>query len=170
MVPSLSYPLEQIIKVKEKRVLEQEKVVKLKEQATESEKKKLAEREKERDAAKEHQQDKLRQLRQELDQGTTSEKVQQMKRYLEVAKEKVAQEEKKVQEQQRQVAQAESALEAAIADLKIKRQQVDKLQDHKKSWTAEMRKEIEIIEAREQDELGSMSYLNHQRMHKKYNK
>lgn len=172
MTVSTAYPLEQIIKVKERRVAEQEKVVRAKEQALQLEKDKLVEREKDRDAAKQHEADKLAQLRAELDQniGTTTSKVQQMKAYLKVAKEKVQVEEKKVKEQQVQVDSAKKALDLAIEDLRMKRQQVDKLVDHKKVWTKEMRKELEIIEAREQDELGSTTFINYQRMSRKYNK
>jgi len=172
MTVSTAYPLEQIIKVKERRVAEQEKVVRAKEQALQVEKDKLVEREKARDAAKQHERDKLTQLRAELDQniGTTTSTVQQMKAYLKVAKEKLEVEEKKVKDQQAQVDLAKKALEQAIEELKIKRQQVDKLVDHKKVWTKEMIKELEILEAREQDEVGSTTFINYQRMSKKYNK
>lgn len=170
MTASIAYPLEQIIKVKEKRVADQEKVVRAKQEALEKEKEKLLEREKMRDAAKQHERDKLTQLRAELDSNTTTAKVQQMKSYMNVAKEKVKVEEKKVKEQETQVDLAKKALEAAIEDLKLKRQQVDKMLDHKKSWKKEMQKELEIVEARDQDELGSTTYLNYQRMYKKYNK
>ena len=51
MTISLAYPLEQIISVKQRRVEEQEKVVKAKEAALEKEKQKLKEREAERDKA-----------------------------------------------------------------------------------------------------------------------
>jgi hypothetical protein len=168
MTVSLTYPLEQIIKVKEKRVLDQEKVVQAKEQALQKEKDKLLERERDRDAAKQHEQDKLLQLRAELDSNTTTGKVQQMKSYLNVAKEKTKVEEKKVKDQQAQVEQAKNALDLAIEDLRLKRQQVDKMYDHKKSWKKEMQKELEVIEAREQDELGTTMFLNHQRLYKKY--
>lgn len=159
----LVYPLEQIIKVKQRRVEEQEKVVKQKEEILKKEEEKLAEREAARDKAKQHQIDKLVQLRHELDHETSTGKVQQMKNYLNVAKEKVAIEEKKVKDQKAQVDQAAKALEAEKELLKQRRQEVDKLKNHKIDWTKEARKEVDIIEGREQDELGSMTYLNHKR-------
>lgn len=158
------YPLEPVIKVKQKRVEAQEKVVREKELALQKEKDKLAEREVERDKAKEHLANKLAQLRHEMDHGTTSDKIQQMKAYLNVAKDKLKVEEKKVKDQQDQVELANKALQAAINELKIKRQEVDKLQTHKKDWTKEMRKELEIIEARDQDEQGSITFVTHRRM------
>lgn len=163
MTAQLSYPLEQIIKVKERRVEEQEKVVKQKQEILQKEKEKLAEREKDRDKAKKHLADKLQQLRNEMDGGTTTDKIQQMKAYLNVAKEKLLIEEKKVKDQMVQVQQAEEVLEKEKEILKMRRQEVDKLKSHKKDWLKEARKELEIIEGREQDELGSTSFLNKKR-------
>lgn len=162
MAPS-KYPLLQIIDVKQKRVEDQEKVVKEKIQQLEKEQEKLREREAERDKVVKHHTEKLSQLRQELDTGTTSDKVQQMKAYLKVVKEKVEVEEKKVVEQQGHVAQAEKNLELARQELHIRRQDVDKLLNHKKDWEKEQRKEAEIIEGREQDELGSVIFMNHKK-------
>lgn len=161
-MPTMTYPLIQVIQVKQKRVEDQEKVVKDKRQALENEKEKLKQREADRDKAKQHHADKLAQLRHELDTGTTSDKVQQMKAYLKVTQEKVKVEEKKVKEQKDQVDLAEKALAVALNDLKIKRQEVDKLETHKKDWEKEMRKELEIIETREQDELGNTIFASNQ--------
>lgn len=157
------YPLAQVLEVKHKRVEDQEKVVLEKIQQLEREKEKLRQREEERDKVIKHHTDKLTQLRAELDGGTTSDKVQQMKSYLKVVKERVEVEEKKVKEQQDQVAQAEKNLELARQELHIRRQDVDKLLTHKKDWEKEMRKEAEIIEGREQDELGSVIFMNHRK-------
>ena len=157
------YPLKQVIEVKQRRVEEAEKVVKEKQAALEKEQQKLAEREAERNKVKEHQQDKLKQLRDTMDQGTTSPKIQQMKAYLKIVDEKLKVEEKKVKDQKEQVAIAEKNLEQAKLDLQRKRQEVDKLLTHKKDWEKEMRKKQEIIEGREQDELGSIIYTVHHR-------
>lgn len=163
MTTPLVYPLEQIITVKIRRVEEQEKVVKLKEKLLEQEKEKLRAREADRDKAKSHHYDKLVQLREEMDHSTTSDKIQQMKNYLNVAKEKLAIEEKKVKDQMALVEQAKEALRVEVDLLKIKRQEVDKLNSHKKDWLAEAKKELEIVEGREQDELGSTSFLTNRR-------
>lgn len=155
------YPLKQIIDVKKKRVEDQEKVVAEKRLALEQEQEKLKQREKERDDVKKHHDAKLKQMRDEMDHGTTSPKIQQMKAYLKVVKERLKVEEKKVQDQKEQVKIAEKNLEQAIEELKRKRQEVDKLLTHKKDWEKEMQKEEDIIEGREQDELGSVMYLVH---------
>lgn len=157
------YPLKQVIDVKRKRVEDAEKVVVLKKEALAREEEKLKEREKERDDVKKHHADKLKQMRDEMDHGTTSPKIQQMKAYLKVVLEKLQVEEKKVLDQKEQVKLAEKNLEAAKADLKKKRQDVDKLLTHKVDWEKEMRKEEEIQEGREQDEVGSVMHLIHKR-------
>jgi flagellar biosynthesis chaperone FliJ len=152
------YPLKQIIEVKQRRVEDAEKIVKEKQVALQKEQDKLAQREAERDKVKEHKKDKLTQLRSTMDEGTTSPKIQQMKVYLKVVDEKLAIEEKKVSDQQEQVKIATKNLETAREELRRKRQEVDKLLTHKIDWEKEMRKEMDIIEGREQDELGTVIY------------
>lgn len=151
-----SYPLKEIIDVKQRRVDEAEKIVRDKLTALELEQKKLAEREKERDTVKEHKAEKLRQLREILDAGTTSPKIQQMKTYLKVVDEKLKIEEKKVVDQKENVKKAEKVLAEAKEDLRRKRQEVDKLLMHRKDWEKQAKREQELVEGREQDELGSM--------------
>jgi hypothetical protein len=163
MTTPMAYPLAQIIQVKQKRVEDQEKVVKEKREALRREEEKLREREADRDKAKNHYKDKLQQLRNEMDHATTTDKIQSMKVYLKVAEEKVAVEEKKVREQKAQVELAEKAVQVALEELRIKRQDVDKLLTHKKDWEREMLKELEIIEGREQDELGTVIFSSNQR-------
>lgn len=157
------YPLKQIIEVKQRRVEDAEKVVQEKKQALEKEKQKLAEREAERDKVKNHKKDKLKQLRDTMDAGTTSPKIQQMKAYLKVVDEKVKIEEKKVKDQEEQVKVAQKNLDIATEDLRKKRQDVDKLLTHKKDWEKEMRRELEVIEGREQDELGNVIFVSRHR-------
>lgn len=163
MTSNIVYPLKQVIEVKQRRVEDAEKVVKEKQAALEKEQQILAQKEAERDKAKKHYDDKLKQMREELDHGTTSPKIQQMKAYLKVVKERVAVEEKKVKDQKVQVENAEKNLENAKQDLKVKRQEVDKLLTHRTDWIKEMRKEQEIIEGREQDELGSIIFTTNTR-------
>jgi len=157
------YPLKQVLEIKQKRVDEAEKVVKEKQLALEKEQQTLAQKEAERDKVKAHHDAKLKQMRDEMDQGTTSPKILQMKAYLKVVKERIAIEEKKVKDQKVQVQTAEKNLEIAKNEVKIKRQEVDKLITHRKDWTKEVIKEMEVIEAREQDEIGSIIFTTHHR-------
>ena len=157
------YPLKQIIEVKQRRVDEAEKVVKEKQQLLVKEQDKLKEREAARDKELNHHAAKLKQIRDALDAVMTTDKIQQMKVYLKIVKERLLLEEKKVKDQKAQVEIAEKNLEAARQDLKKKRMDVDKLLTHRKDWEKEMRKEQEVIEGREQDEMGNIIFSIHHR-------
>ncbi|KAF3362302.1 Uncharacterized protein PHSC3_001131 [Chlamydiales bacterium STE3] len=159
----LTYPLHQVLEIKKRRVEDAEKVVVEKRNLLKQEEEKLKQREKERDKVKEHHTHKLQQLREEMDQGTTSPKIQQMKIYLKVVQENLKAEEKKVNDQKEQVKTAQKNLEAALQHLKFRRLEVDKLLTHRQDWEKEMRKEEEIIEGREQDEIGSVVYMMNKR-------
>lgn len=154
------YPLAQVLEVKQKRVEEAEKIVQEKQLALEREKEVLAQREADRDKVKKHRNDKLSQMRQELDGGTTSPKIDVMKKYLDVVKEKLKAEEKKVKDQQGKVEVAEKALEVAKEEVRQRRKEVDKLETHRREWTKETKKEMAHQEALEQDELGSIIFLS----------
>jgi flagellar biosynthesis chaperone FliJ len=156
------YPLKQVLEIKQKRVEDAEKVVKDKQIILDQENEKLAQREADRDKVKQHKEDKLQQLRDTLDHGTTSPKVQQMKAYMKVVDEKLKVEEKKVKDQKEKVEVAKRDLEEAKHQLFLRRQEVDKLQTHRKDWEKEMRKEEEIVEGREMDELGQVIYNIHE--------
>lgn len=156
---NLVYPLKEVLEIKHRRVEEAEKVLKEKKELLAKEEEKLKQVEAERDKVQKHQQDKLDQLREELSHETRSPKIQQMKVYLKVVLEKLQVEEKKVKDQKEQVNTAQKNVDAAKLDLDHKRLEVDKIKTHKSDWEKEMRKELEIIEGREQDELGGIMYL-----------
>lgn len=157
------YPLEQVLSVKHRRVEEAEKVLVEKQKILEKEEELLKQREQERDLVLKHNAEKMQQLRDELDSGTTSPKVQQMKAYIKVVKEKLIVEEKKVADQKERVEAAKANVELAKAALKKRRTEVDKLVSHKKDWVKEIRKELQIIEESNLDEIGSVIYTVNQR-------
>lgn len=154
------YPLGQVLEVKKKRVEDAEAVVKEKAKLLEVEKEKLVKREEERDKVKHHYEDKLLQLRHEYDTETTSTKIDQAKVYLKVVQERLRVEEKKVKDQQAQVEVAEKNLDLAKAQLRQRQKEQDKIEIHKKEWTKEALRELEIVETRAEDELGSLMFLS----------
>lgn len=160
------YPLQQILEVKKRRVEEAEKVLKEKKELLEKEEKKLKEAEEARDKVKKHKNEKLTQLRELLDTGGFSPKIQQMKVYLKIVDEKLVVEEKKVKTQEEQVKTAEKNVELAKENLKLKRNEVDKIVMHQGDWEKEVKKEYEILEGREQDELGAVIHSSNQRKNK----
>lgn len=165
-MPDPVYPLTQVLQIKQRRVEDAEKVVQEKQKALEKEQQILAQKEAERQKVRDHYQAKLKQMREEMDRGTTSPKIQQMKVYSKVVKERLVVEDKKVADQKKQVEIAEANLETARQVLKAKRQEVDKFLAHRTDWLKEMRKEQEIIEGREQDELGSVIFSTNRRRRK----
>jgi flagellar biosynthesis chaperone FliJ len=157
-VEESKYPLEQLAIIKQKKLEEAEKVLREKKNALLKEQEKLISLEKERDKVKQHKDAKLTQLRQKLDEGTTSDKIQQMRQYLKVVEEQLKQKEGKVKEQKKQVDAAEKQVETARLDLLKKQQDVEKLQTHRKEWEKQLLAEIEQKEAIETDEMGSPLY------------
>jgi flagellar biosynthesis chaperone FliJ len=149
------YPLEQLAIIKQKKLEEAEKALKEKKEALIKEEEKLKAVEKERDKVKEHRIAKLQQLRDKLDEGTSTDKIQQMKYYLKVVDEKLKGKELKVKEQQKQVENAQKQVELARQDFLKKQQDVEKLRLHREEWEKEMRLVLEHIEGLESDELGS---------------
>ncbi|SCA63262.1 hypothetical protein SCG7086_AN_00090 [Chlamydiales bacterium SCGC AG-110-P3] len=160
---SLAYPLEEVLNVKRRRVDEAEREVQRKYEELEREEEILAEKEAARDKVLQHHADKMAQMRKVMDEGTTSPEILQMRAYLKVVKVRVAEEEQKVVEQQEQVDIAEKNLEVAKENLRLRRKEVDKLEQHKEGWLVEAKKELAIEEVREADEMGSVIFLTRMR-------
>lgn len=152
---SAQYPLEQLTLIKKKKLEEAEKILQEKKEFLLKEEVKLKQVEKERDKVKEHKIDKLTQLRAELDTGTTSGKIQQMKNYLKEVDEKFKQKESKVKEQKKQVDSATQSVETARQDMLKKQQSVEKMRLHKEEWRKEQKMHEEHLEALENDEMGT---------------
>jgi flagellar export protein FliJ len=162
------YPLEQVAIIKQKKLDEAERTLREKKKALEREEEKLAAVEKERNEIKDHRFAKLTQLREKMDEGAPTDKIQQMRHYLKVVDEKLKAKEIKVKEQQKQVDAAKQQVEAARQDLIKKQQDVEKIQMHREEWEKEMRAIAEHKESIETDEMGSV--LHHRRHGKKSNK
>jgi hypothetical protein len=101
----------------------------------------------------------MTQFRKELDEGTTSDRIDRSKIYLKVVLERLVVEEKKVKDQQQQVDLAQKNVEIARNQLKAREQERDKIETHKKEWTKETIKELQVLETRAEDDLGSTMFL-----------
>ena len=97
------YPLQQLAFIKKKKLEEAERILREKKEKLAVEEDKLAHIEKERDKIKKHKQDKLQQLRDALDEGERTDKVEQKRIYLKIVEEKLKQHEKKVVDQKKEV-------------------------------------------------------------------
>ena len=153
------YPLEQLAKIKQKRLEEAEKVLKEKKAKLEEEQKTLLDVEKKRDEVKTHRDEKLNQMTAEMNQGTTSDKIESMLLYLQVVEEKLVSREQKVKAQAEKVKQAQTAVEAAKKEVLKKQVDIEKISTHKTEWTKEITKEEERQMNIEGDELGSAMFV-----------
>ena len=162
-----NYPLEQIATIKQKKFDEAEKVLREKKKALEQEEERLAVVEKERDEVKTHRFAKLTQLREKMDEGAPSDKIQQMRYYLKIVDEKLKAKESKVKDHQKLVETAKQQVENARADLLKKQQDVEKIQLHRKEWEKEVKAIAEHKEGVESDEMGANLHQRRKRTKKK---
>jgi flagellar biosynthesis chaperone FliJ len=159
------YPLDQLAQIKQRRLEEAEKVLREKRRILEEEQGKLASLEQKRDEVKDHYLAKLNQLREKLDAGTATDKIQQMKHYLKMVTENLKAEEVKVEAQQKVVKAAEHLVDVARQDLFKKQKDVEKLSLHHTEW----KKEMDKIEAHQEevasDEMGNATHSLKKRKH-----
>ncbi len=154
------YPLAEVLEIKKRRVEVATQVVREKIQLLQAEQKKLEEREEERNKVKDHHKAKVDQLRHELDEGTYSDRIERSKVYIKVVQERLIVEEKKVKEQKQQVDLAQKNLDIAKNALKDRRKEEEKIETHKTEWIKETIKELQVVETRLEDEIGSTMFLS----------
>lgn len=157
------YPLLQVLDVKRRRLEAAEKAVAERKAALELEQDKLRQLEVQRDKVKKHYIEKLDQFRRILDEGTTTDKIQQSKVYIKLTEEKLRVEQEKVSKQMSEVDTAKQNLLQAREVFKEHQREVDKIVKHREEWTKETVAELELQESNEQDELGNVIHLSNQR-------
>lgn len=155
----LNYPLEQMLSIKRSRFDAAVKTLEEKKAILEKAYEKLYDVTQERDQVLHHKIAKLEQFRADLDAGTTTDKIQQSKVYLNTVEERLQEKEKKVIEQQKQVDAAQKQVDIATDDLFQKKKDLEKLEMHKKEWEKEMRYWLEQKEIVEHDEQGAAAHL-----------
>lgn len=157
------YPLHQLMQIKQKRLEEAEKTLIEKRNILEEEEKLLETLKKKRNEIQKHRDDKMTQLHNELDKGTTSNKIEQAHRYIQVVEEKLKAREKKVSDQLVKVQNATRAVKEA-KELVLKRQiDMEKITIHKEEWNKDLKKEKQRLEGVESDELGSAMFARRQK-------
>ena len=155
MTNPLNYPLEDLMAIKKTRFDQAVKILEEKKALLEKAYEKLYDVTKERDAALDHKTAKLTQLRQALDEGTPTDKIQQMKVYLKLVEETLAEKEKKVVAQKKEVDLAQQQVDAATAELFQRKKDLEKLELHKEEWIKEVHYWTIRKEAGELDEQGA---------------
>lgn len=157
------YPLEQLILIRKNQFDQAVKILEEKKSLLAKATQKLNELTKERDVVLQHKIDKLNQLRATLDEGTTSDKIQQMKGYLKTVDEKLLEKEKKVKEQQKQVDIAQKQVDVATQEMYQAQKDLEKIEIGKVEWDKENAHLIRQKEANEQDEQGSITHTTRKR-------
>ena len=157
------YPLEEIAQIKQRRLEEAEKQLKEKKEALRQEEERLKEAEQKRDAVKKRRDQKIAKFLQDIEMGTSSEKITQHKRYMkEVIDIELQQENDNVLKQKKVVEQAEKELEIAKKEYYRRHIETEKMQLHRKEWEKEARAELLRIENLEQDEIGTHIHKRNQ--------
>ncbi|MEI6241813.1 MAG: type III secretion T3S chaperone, partial [Chlamydiota bacterium] len=151
--------LEQLVTIKTKRYEQALKLMEEKTTLLEKEKKILQEKESEKEEILLHKQSKMDQLRNLLDEGTTSDKIQLMKNYLQVVDEKVYEKEREVERQKGVVEKAKKELEIAKTNFFQRKKDLEKLEIHRTEWQKEVKHWILHQEEIEQDEQGSTKHI-----------
>jgi len=150
------YPLSQIAEIKKRRLEEAEKILKAKRNALDEAEKELGKRRKALNATQKSKLEMIDKHYEKIKEGTTSDVLERHDTYMkEVMNVKLSEEKKAVDEQKKVVKQAEKELEQARIDRLKKNQELEKIHMHKKEWTKEVQKEIDIEEAGVSDELGT---------------
>ena len=152
---TLNYPLEQLLTIKKNRLDQALKILEEKKALLAKAQEKLAVATAERDRVRAHKLSKLHQLRDALDQGTSTDKVQQMKAYLKLVDQELVDKEAKVVQEQKQVDLAQKQVDLAIQEVQQKRKDLEKIEIHKKEWSQEVLSWIERKEEVEHDEQGA---------------
>ncbi len=166
----LSYPLEQLMIIKKNRFDQAVKTLELKKELLEKAYEKLYDLTAERDKVQSHRIAKLTQLRDTLDAGTTTDKIQQMKSYLKTVEAKLAEAQKKVDGQQKQVDLAQKQVDLATDELFQRKKDLEKLEMHKQEWEKEVGYWVAQKEGVEQDEQGSQTHTARKKEAKKREK
>ena len=155
---ALNYPLEQLLSIKKNRLDQAIKILDEKKLLLQKAQDQLRAATQQRDQVRAHKVAKLQQLRETLDEGASTDKIQQMKAYLKLVDGQLADKEKKVQEQQKQVTLAQKQVDLAAEEVRQKRIDLEKLTLHKEEWSKEVRIWIERKEEVEHDEQGSATH------------
>lgn len=155
---TLNYPLEQLLSIKRNRLDQATRTLAEKKTILKQAEDLLKTVTAQRDQVRAHKVAKLQQLRDALDEGTSTDKIQQMKSYLKIVEGQLAEKEKKVLDQRKQVDLAQKQVDLAAEEVRQKRLDLEKLILHKEEWSKEVRTWIEQKEEVEHDEQGSATH------------
>ena len=152
---TFNYPLEELMRIKQKRLEEAEKVFTQKKEELKKEEKKQKELEEKRDETASHREEKLGQLRSEMDLGSPANKIEKARDYIKVVDGELELKNRAVTKQIKEVESAKENVKKAREELRKKEQDIEKLKTHRGEWQKEMKALEEHQMTIETDELGS---------------
>jgi len=162
------YPLEQLVEIKQKRVDDAEKLLIEKKELLKKEEEKLKKCQEKVKKTQKHYDEKLDDFYDSFEgDGTTSTKVNRLKDHLKATLEKLAEEKKAVEKQKSIRNEAQEAVNEAKAILDQRRIDLQKITEHRASWTQEELKEKKRLDIIEHDELGSAIHSQRQKNRKR---
>lgn len=153
------YPLQQLMEIKLKRLDEAERELAKRKEELEEEEKKLQTEIDKLQTILDHKAEKMAQMRAEMDQGTTTDKIKQIKSYLETVEDKRKIQDDKVKKQKLEVEKAEAAVEDALQNVFQKQADVEKLKMHRKEWDSEQLYLEKQEESKETEEMGTAMHV-----------
>jgi hypothetical protein len=162
------YPLAQIEEIKKRRLEDAEKILREKRTELDVAEKDLDEKRKALNATQAVKLEMIEKYYEDIKKGTTSILMERHDSYIrEVMNVKLAEEKKKVDDQKKVVKQAVLALEKAREERLKKNQELEKIHIHKKEWTKDMKKEMDLEEAGVSDELGTSMHARNMKKGKR---
>lgn len=160
------YPLLQLIEIKQTRVEEAEKIVTECRKNLDREEEKLQKLVDIRNRTQKHYTEKLKELRSGIDTGELKpEKIAHVQDYLKQVNARLKDESNQVAAQQKVRDQAEKSLDDAIAVLKQRRIEVEKLQMHREEWQKGITAEEARLAGIETDDIGTVIHNARRRGH-----
>lgn len=153
-----NYPLIEVIRIKKRRLDEAEKALREKKEILAKEQEKLKACQKELDEAKTKFDTYLQKLRDAMDQGEPSSKIDQHKMHLKDLKDHFLICQKKLDNQKKVVKSAEDAVEVARLDYQQKEKELEKLNIHKAEWMQAMKLEEVRQEEIKMDEISTSAH------------
>lgn len=153
-----NYPLIEVIRLKKRRLDEAEKILRDKKQILAKEEEKLKVIQKELNEAKTKFDTYLQKLRDAMDQGEPSSKIDHHKLHLKDLKELFLMCQKKLDNQKKVVKSAEEAVETARLDYQLKEKECEKLTIHKTEWLQAMTLEQARADELKMDEMSTSAH------------
>lgn len=156
---SKKYPLHQIDIIKKKRLDQAERALREKREEERVVQEKYDRAKQDRQKALEARDNKLNLLREKMDEGAPSAKIETIRVYLKIVDETFQQKHQIYETFADKLRGAQEATEAARQEVIQRQKDQEKMQEHRKQWDKEMRAFDEQEEAKLTDDMGTVRFI-----------